>query len=50
MPEDSESSFYKGTAGWAIIGIVAAIAVIFAVFGSTIFPRRPGTGIQSETA
>jgi hypothetical protein len=53
MPEDRERRFYRGTAGWIIIGIVGAIAVIFAVFvafGSTIFPSGPGTGPQSETA
>jgi hypothetical protein len=53
MPEDSEHRFYRGTAGWIIIGIIAAIVVIFAVFlafGSTIFPSRPGSGVQSETA
>jgi hypothetical protein len=54
MSEDDEPRFYRGKAGWIIIGIVAAIAVIFAVFvafGSTIFPSGgPGTGVQSETA
>jgi hypothetical protein len=53
MSEDGEPRFYRGKAGWIIIGIVAAIAVIFAVFvafGSTIFPSGgPGTGVQSET-
>jgi hypothetical protein len=53
MPEDSEHRFYRGTAGWIIIGIIAAIVVIFAVFlafGSTIFPSRPGSRAQSEAA
>jgi hypothetical protein len=53
MPEDSERRFYKGSAGWIIIGIVAVVAVIFVVvvaFGSTLFPSGPGTGTQSETA
>jgi hypothetical protein len=53
MPEDSEHRFYRGTTGWVIIGIVAAIVVIFAVFvafGSTIFPSGPGAGVKSETA
>jgi hypothetical protein len=54
MSEDGEPRFYRGMAGWIIIGIVAAIAIIFAVFvafGSTIFPSgEPDTGVQSETA
>jgi hypothetical protein len=53
MPEDSERRFYRGSARWVIIGIVAAVAVIFVVvvaFGSTLFPSDPTTGIQSETA
>jgi hypothetical protein len=53
MPEDSERRFYRGSAGWIIIGIVAAVAVIFVivvVFGSTFFPSGPTTGTQSETA
>jgi hypothetical protein len=53
MPEDSEHRFYSGAVGWIIIGIIAVIVVIFAVFlafGSTIFPGRPGSGVQSETA
>jgi hypothetical protein len=52
MSEDGEPRFYRGTARWIIIGIVAAIAIIFAVFvafGSTIFPSGgPGTGVQSD--
>jgi hypothetical protein len=53
MPEDNERKFYRGSAGWIIIGIVAAVAVIFVVvvaFGSTLFPGEPRTGTQSETA
>ena len=53
MPEDNERKFYRGSAGWIIIGIVAAVAVIFVVvvaFGSTLFPGEPRTGAQSETA
>ena len=53
MSEDGEHRFYRGTTGWIIIGIIAAIVVIFAVFlafGSTIFPSRSGSGVQSETA
>jgi hypothetical protein len=49
-----ERRFYRGTAGWIIIiGIIAAIAVIFAAFVAfdlTIFPSGPGIGAQSETA
>jgi hypothetical protein len=53
MSEDSERRSYRGSAGWIIIGIVAAVAVIFVVvvaFGSTFFPSGPRTGLQSETA
>ena len=53
MPENNERRFYRGSAKWIIIGIVAVVAVIFAVvvaFGSTIFPSGPGTETQSETA
>jgi hypothetical protein len=53
MPENNERGFYRGSAKWIIIGIVAVVAVIFAVvvaFGSTIFPSGPGTETQSETA
>ena len=53
MPEDSKRKFYRGSAGWIIIGIVAAVAVIFVVivaFGSILFPSGPRTGTQSETA
>jgi hypothetical protein len=54
MPEDNERRFYRGSARWIIIGIVAALAVTFVVvvaFGSTLFPSGPRTGgMQSETA
>ncbi|HEX2472037.1 MAG TPA: hypothetical protein VHJ59_04745 [Nitrososphaera sp.] len=53
MPKDSERRSFRGSAGWIIIGIVAAVAVIFVVvvaFGSTLFPTGPRTGVQSETA
>ena len=54
IPEDNdERRFYRGSARWIIIGIVAALAVIFVVvvaFGSTLFPSGPRTGMQSETA
>jgi hypothetical protein len=53
MPEDSKRKFYRGSAGWIIIGIVAAVAVIFVVivaFGYILFPSGPRTGTQSETA
>ena len=53
MPEDNERRFYRGSARWIIIGIVAAVAVIFVVvvaFGSTLFPSGPRTGMQWETA
>ena len=53
MPEDNERRFYRGSARWIIIGIVAAVAVIFVVvvaFGSTLFPTAPRAAIPSETA
>lgn len=53
MPEDNEHRFYRGSARWIIIGIVAAVAVIFVVvvaFGSTLFPSAPRAAIPSETA
>ena len=53
MPEDNERRFYRGSARWIIIGIVAAVAVIFVVvvaFGSTLFPSAPRAAMQSETA
>jgi hypothetical protein len=51
MPEDNERRFYRGSARWIIIGIVAAVAVLFVVvvaFGSTLFPSAPRTEMQSE--
>jgi hypothetical protein len=54
MAEDNnQRRFYRGSARWIIIGIVAAVAVIFVVvvaFGSTLFPSAPRTELQSETA
>ena len=53
MPEDNERRFYRGSARWVIIGIVAAVAIIFVVvvaFGSALFPSAPRAAIQSETA
>jgi cytoskeletal protein RodZ len=54
MAEDNnQGRFYRGSARWIIIGIVAAVAVIFAVvvaFGSTLFPGAPRTETQSESA
>ena len=52
MAEDNQRRFYRGSARWIIIGIVAAVAVIFVVvvaFGSTLFPSAPRTEMQSET-
>jgi hypothetical protein len=51
VPEDNERRFYRGSARWIVIGIVAAVAVIFVVvvaFGSTLFPSGSGTVMQSE--
>jgi hypothetical protein len=54
MAEDNnQGRFDRGSARWIIIGIVAAVAVIFVVvlaFGSTLFPSVPRTETQSETA
>jgi len=53
MSEDDQRRFYRGSARWIIIGIVAAVAVIFVVvvaFGSALFPSAPTAGMQSETA
>jgi hypothetical protein len=54
MAEDNnQRRFYRGSARWIIIGIVAAVAVIFVVvvtFGSTLFPSAPRTETQSESA
>ncbi len=51
--DNNQRRFYRGSARWIIIGIVAAVAVIFVVvvaFGSTLFPSAPRTEMQSETA
>ena len=53
MSEDDQRRFYRGSARWIIIGIVAAVAVIFVVvvaFGSALFPSAPRAAMQSETA
>ncbi len=54
MAEDNnQGRFYRGSARWIIVGIVAAVAVIFVVvvaFGSTLFPSAPRTETQSESA
>ena len=53
MAEDDQRRFYRGSARWIIIGIVAAVAVIFVVvvaFGSALFPSAPRAAMQSETA
>ncbi|MDQ3837454.1 MAG: hypothetical protein M3270_11075 [Thermoproteota archaeon] len=53
MSKNSERKFYKGSARWIIVGIIAALAITFIVamtLGSTIFPGGPKAGIQSETA
>ncbi len=53
MSENNERKFYRGSAGWIIIGIIAAVAVILGVimaFGSILSPSGPGIGTPSETA
>ena len=53
MSEGDQRRFYRGSARWIIIGIVAAVAVIFVVvvaFGSALFPSAPRAAMQSETA
>ena len=53
MAEDDQRRFYRGSARWIIIGIVAAVAIIFVVvvaFGSALFPSAPRAAMQSETA
>jgi hypothetical protein len=53
MSENNERRFYRGSAGWVIIGIIAAAAIILGVimaFGSMLFPGGPGIQTQSETA
>jgi hypothetical protein len=44
MPKNIERRFYRGTAGWIIIGIIAAVAVILGVimaFSSILNPGGP---------
>ena len=51
--DNNQRRFYRGSARWIIIGIVAAVAVIFVVvvtFGSTLFSSAPRTETQSESA
>jgi hypothetical protein len=54
VSENNERRFYKGSAGWIIIGIIAAVAVILGTimaFSSILlFPAGPGIEPQSETA
>jgi hypothetical protein len=53
MSENNERRFYKGSAGWIIIGIIAGVAVILGLimaFGPIFSPGGPGIGPQSETA
>jgi hypothetical protein len=52
MSENNERRFYRGTAGWIIIGIIAAIAVILGVimaFSSILNPGGPAIETQSDT-
>jgi len=51
--DNNQGRFYRGSARWIIIGIVAVVVVIFVVvlaFGSTLFPSAPRTETQSESA
>ncbi len=53
MSENNERRFYKGSAGWIIIGIIAGVAVILGLimaFGPILSPGGPGISTQSETA
>ena len=53
MSENNKRRFYRGSAGWIIIGIIAGVAVILGVimaFGPILSPGGPGTVSQSETA
>jgi hypothetical protein len=53
MSENNERRFYKGSAGWIIIGIIAGVAVILGLimaFGPILSPGGPGLAMQSETA
>ncbi|MDQ4101517.1 MAG: hypothetical protein M3115_04960 [Thermoproteota archaeon] len=51
MSENNERRFYRGSAKWVIIGIIAAVVVIFGVivaFGSSLFPGG-GQGIETSS-
>jgi hypothetical protein len=53
MSENNERRFYRGSAGWIIIGIIAGVAVILGLimaFGPIFSPGGPGIATQSETA
>jgi hypothetical protein len=53
MSENNERKFYRGSAGWIIIGIIAGVAVILGLimaFGPILSPGGPGIATQSETA
>jgi hypothetical protein len=53
MSKNNERKFYRGTAGWIIIGIIASAAVILGVimaFSSILNPGGPAIEPQSETA
>jgi hypothetical protein len=53
MSKNNERRFYRGTAGWIIIGIIASAAVILGVtmaFSSILNPGGPAIEPQSETA
>lgn len=53
MPNNIERRIYRGTAGWIIIGIIAAVAVILGVimaFSSILNPGGPAIETQSDTA
>ena len=52
MSENNERRFYRGTAGWIIIGIIAAVAVILGVimaFSSILNPGGPAIETQPDT-
>jgi hypothetical protein len=53
MSENNERRFYRGSAGWIIIGIIAGVVVILGLimaFGPIFSPGGPGIATQSETA
>ena len=53
MSENNERRLYRGTAGWIIIGVISAAAVILGVimaFSSILNPGGPTIEPQSETA